>query len=100
MAELKVTASQLRTKAQTIRSLNSSLDTQIGVLEQAESSVCSMWDGEAKNAFHQAFTHDKAQMKNFKNAIDKYVTALEQIAQSYEKAENQNVQTATTRTYR
>ena len=100
MAEFKVTAAQLRQKAQTIRQLNSSLSTQIDVLQQSEQNVCSMWEGEAKTAFHSAFTRDKAQMTNFKEAIDKYVQALEQIAQAYETAERQNTQTATSRNYR
>lgn len=99
MAEFQVTSSQLRQKAQLLSQLNSSLNTQITVLQNSETGVCSMWEGEAKNAFHRAFTHDKQCMDEFKKAIDQYVRALEQIAQSYEKGESQNVQIATTRSY-
>lgn len=100
MAEIRVTASELRTKAQTLRQLNQSFNTQVNVLQQNEQSVCSMWEGEAKNAFHTEFTKDKGKMEQFKQAIDKYVQALEQIAQAYERAEQQNTQIATNRTYR
>lgn len=99
MAEIRVTAAQLRQKAQTLIQLSNSLNTQISVLQQSEASVSSMWEGEAKNAFHNAFIHDKQEMTEFKQAIDKYAQALLQIAQSYERAEQQNTQTATTRTY-
>ncbi|MCD7746714.1 MAG: WXG100 family type VII secretion target [Lachnospiraceae bacterium] len=99
MAEFMVTASQLREKKETLTQLNQSLQTQITMLVQAESTVTSMWEGEAKTAFHNAFTQDKAQMDNFKSAIDQYVTALETIIQAYETAETTNVNTATTRTY-
>ncbi|MCD7716109.1 MAG: WXG100 family type VII secretion target [Lachnospiraceae bacterium] len=99
MAEIMVTAAQLREKKETLQQLNQSLQTQINVLVQAESNVSSMWEGEAKTAFHNAFTQDKAQMDNFKSAIDQYVTALETIITAYETAESTNVNTATTRTY-
>lgn len=99
MPEIKVTAAQLRSKAQTLSQLNASLLTQINMLQQSEATVSSMWDGEAKTAFHNAFTHDKREMMDFKQAIDKYVQALEQIAQKYERAEQQNTQTAASRTY-
>lgn len=99
MAEFRVTASKIREQAGQLRQLNASLSTQITVLEGNERNVCSMWEGEAKTAFHTAFDHDKAQMQNFKQAIDKYVDALEQIAASYEKAEAANITTATTRKY-
>lgn len=97
MPEFRVTASQLRQKAQELTQLNNSLNTEINNLQQSESNVCSMWEGEAKNAFHNAFSQDKNGMLNFKQAIDQYVQALIQIAESYERAEAQNVQIATTR---
>ena len=100
MAEISVRSSELRTKAQTLSQLNQSFNTQITVLQQNEQSVCSMWEGEAKDAFHNAFTHDKGMMDQFKQAIAKYVQALLDIAQHYETAEQKNTQTATTRTYR
>ena len=99
MAEFSVRASELRSKAQTLSQLNQSFNTQVSVLQQNETGVCSMWEGEAKEAFHRAFTHDKAMMDQFKQAIDKYVQALLEIARNYETAEQRNTQTATTRTY-
>lgn len=58
-----------------------------------------MWEGEAKNAFHNAFQNDKAKMQNFKTAIDQYVAALQNIAAKYAQAEAANVNTASTRNY-
>ncbi|MCD7814311.1 MAG: WXG100 family type VII secretion target [Lachnospiraceae bacterium] len=100
MAEFTVTASSLRSQKETLQELNQSLQTQINQLESAEANVSSMWDGDAKTAFHSAFIRDKGQMDNFKSAIDQYITALETIITTYETAENTNTQTATTRTYR
>ena len=38
-------------------------------------------------------------MNNFYNAIEKYVTSLEQIVAAYQSAESKNVSTATQRKY-
>lgn len=99
MAEILVTAAQLTAKAGELRQLNSSFETQVGQLVSSEQNVCSMWEGDAKTAFDNAFQHDKSMMDEFKKAIDQYATALETIAKEYEKAETQNTTTATNRSY-
>jgi len=99
MALIQVTASQLRSKAGELRNLNAQFKSQTSSLESQEQVLGSMWEGEAKTAFHTAFTNDKTQMDNFYNLIEQYCQALENIATKYDIAENQNVQTASTRTY-
>lgn len=99
MAEIRVSASQLRTKASDLRNLNSQFKSQVGNLESQEQNLVGMWEGEAKNAFHTAFSNDKTQMDNFYQLIEQYCIALENIAAKYEQAEAQNVNTASTRTY-
>lgn len=58
-----------------------------------------MWDGDANDAFHAAFTKDVTQMNNFYNAIEKYVSNLNEIVKKYEAAESKNLQTAKERKY-
>ncbi len=99
MAAFQVTASELRTKAGELRDMNAQFKTQVGNLESQEQSLASMWEGEAKTAFHTAFNNDKVQMDNFYNLIEQYCAALENIATQYEMAEMQNVNTASTRNY-
>lgn len=94
MAEIMVTAAQLRERAETLRQLNESFNTQIELLQSSEKSVCSMWEGEAKQVFQTAFDQSKIKMDSFKQAIDQYANALLQIAQKYETAEQQNIQIA------
>lgn len=100
MAMIQVTASQLKSKANELRSSNSFFKAQVNTLEGHEASLASMWEGEAKNAFHTAFNNDKAQMEKFAELIEQYCQALETIAQKYEQAEAQNAQTASQRTYK
>ena len=99
MAGFQVTASQLKAKAGELRELNSQFKTQVGNLENQEQSLCSMWEGDSKNAFHTAFNNDKTQMNNFYNLIIQYCASLESIASQYEMAEAKNVSIASTRNY-
>jgi WXG100 family type VII secretion target len=99
MGLIRVSATELKAKAQELASLNSNYKTNTSDLEASEQNLMTMWDGEAKDAFHQAFTRDKIQMDNFSTLIDKYVATLQTIAAKYEQAESTNVNTATTRTY-
>lgn len=98
MSAFQVTSSQLLSKAEELTNLNSQFKTQVGTLEETELSLCSMWEGEAKNAFHTQFQKDKTQFDNFFNAIQVYVQTLQSIAQKYAQAEQQNVDVANTRT--
>ena len=99
MGVIRVTATELRAKAEELSSLNANLKTNVSDLEASEQNLATMWDGEAKDAFHQAFNNDKIQMTNFTTLIDKYVATLQAIAAKYAQAESTNVNTASTRSY-
>lgn len=96
---ITVTTTELKSKAETLRTKNSSLKTQISNLQQQESSLNGMWDGEANEAFHTAFTNDVTQMNNFVDAIEKYAAALDAIAAQYDKTEATNQNLAANRLY-
>lgn len=100
MAQITVTTSQVKGKADMLKSYNSQLNSQISQLQQQESSLCSMWDGDAKNAFDKEFKKDIVQMQNFYKAIEQYVAKLNEIVKAYDDAESRNTQTATNRTYK
>lgn len=99
MAELLVTASQLIAKADELKQFNATFKNKVNALEETEATLATMWEGEAKDAFHNAFTNDKTQMNNFYNAIEQYVAVMQQIAANYSKAEATNVDTASARNY-
>jgi WXG100 family type VII secretion target len=97
---IQVTPKTLNNKANELKNLNNRFKAQYESLKHTESSLNGMWEGEAKTAFHNAFTSDITQMHNFYNAIEKYVQTLHQIAAEYQKAESRNVSTASTRKYK
>lgn len=99
MAEFNVTASQLKAKAGELKQINATYKTKVNALEEQEASLASMWEGEAKDAFRNAFKRDKTNMDNFYNAIEQYVAVMEEIAARYMQTEAINVQTASNRSY-
>jgi WXG100 family type VII secretion target len=99
MSEIQVTSSTLRSKAEELNQLNEQFRNAVTSLTDEENALRSQYEGESSDAFHSAFTQDTVQMSNFYNAIAQYVQKLTQIAETYEKAEQTNVATATTRNY-
>ena len=94
------TPAQLRAKAEELAALNNSFKTNVSELEAEEQNLMGKWEGQAKEAFHQAFSSDKIQMTNFSTLIEKYVASLITIAAKYEEAERINTETATARKYK
>jgi len=99
MSFLQVTAEELKNKSTQLQGLNTRFQSEIENLMTCQSNLNTMWEGEAKEAFNQAFIRDKGNMDSFKSAIDQYVQALMVIAARYEEAEKRNISTATTRTF-
>lgn len=99
MAEIIVTSATLRSKAEELNQLNEQFKNAVTSLTEEENTLRTQFEGEASDAFHAAFQKDTVQMQNFYNAIVQYVQKLTEIAAAYEKAEQANVSTATTRNY-
>lgn len=100
MSEFRVSVQELKAKADELRALNSQFKSSVGELESTEANLASMWEGEAKASFHNAFTGDKVQMDNFYNAIEVYAAKLDVIINRYIQAENSNVTLANERNYK
>lgn len=98
MAEFRVTPQMLQNKASELQGLNAKYKAAIEELQQQESTLNGQWDGDARNAFDREFKKDIGRLQMFYSAIEDYVQKLNQIAQEYAKAENQNVSTASSRT--
>lgn len=99
MAEIQVTSSTLRSKAEELNGLNERFRTEVNALIEEENTLRGQFEGQASDAFHAAFARDMTQMQNFYNAIAQYIQKLVEIAGKYEEAEAKNVSTATTRKY-
>ena len=98
MALIRVTASQVRSTAEQLRTFNQNFNNQVNNLVSAEGTLNSMWDGQANDAFHAAFESDKNYMTEFYNLINRYCEALDNIAVEYERAEAKAAEIASKRT--
>ncbi len=98
MSMFRVTPSQLKSQATQLRTDNANFQKLIQSLSEKEQLLSSQWEGEANTAFHNAFLNDFQQFQNFHSGIEKFIEALENDATNYEKAEQQNTNTARTRT--
>ncbi|MCR5502628.1 MAG: WXG100 family type VII secretion target [Lachnospiraceae bacterium] len=99
MGFFEVTSGELRRRAETLTELNEQFRNKKTDLESRESGLASMWEGEAKNVFHQAFLRDMTQMDAFYQLIIQYVQALLAIAARYEETERRNAELAAARAY-
>ncbi|MCR4813250.1 MAG: WXG100 family type VII secretion target [Lachnospiraceae bacterium] len=99
MALIRVTAEELKNRAEMLNEANANLKAKIQEFEAASQALAAQWEGEAKDAFVNAYTQDKAQMDNFSNVITDYYQKLSYIAQNYDAAERKNTDIATTRNY-
>ena len=97
MAEIKVKSTELKSKAETLTQLNSKFRQEVQKMIQYESELATMWEGDAQQAFRQAFNSDRQKMDLFAKTIDTYIRALQTDAGIYEQAEGRAYQTAKTR---
>ena len=97
MSAIMVNSTQLRQKATQLEQYNKQFKQRVDTLGEKERSLGTMWEGEAKKAFHNEFTKDTQQFMNFYNGINQYVQALRDAADQYEKAEQKSLELAKTR---
>lgn len=100
MATFRVATNELKAKAEELRAMNAQFKNEVANMEALEGALSGMWEGEARDAFHNAFSSDKVQMDNFYNAIENYVARLEASAAKYMQAERTSVDIATSRNYK
>ncbi|MBQ8596381.1 MAG: WXG100 family type VII secretion target [Lachnospiraceae bacterium] len=99
MGYIQVTSRELRNSAERLQNLNSQFKAKASELAEKETALCGMWEGSARDAFHQAFSRDQQQMDAFHQLIAQYIQALLEIAARYEQAEARNREIATARNY-
>lgn len=99
MSSFKVTTGTLTSQAEELSTLNGQFKSAVEQLSSTELSLRGMWEGEANDAFHTAFTTDKGKMDEFYNLIIQYIEKLNSIATRYNQAEAANTQIASNRTY-
>lgn len=83
----RVNPQELVKQAQELQSLNERFKAEVSTMTEKEQALSSMWEGEARNAFHNAYAADVEKFQNFYNGIVRFIEALSNAAQEYVKAE-------------
>ena len=69
MSFFQVTPRELRNKAGKLSELNSRFKAKQQELTEQESALCSMWEGGARDTFHQAFTRGEKQRNRLRKKL-------------------------------
>ena len=99
MATIRVSANELKARAEQLNEMNQSLKAKVDEFESAVQALAGQWEGEAKEAFLAAAKQDLEQMLNFIQVILEFYQKLLYMAQNYEATERKNLEIATTRSY-
>jgi len=87
MPKINVTISELNNTANALEEMNRLFIGRVAELENLEHELNSMWQGEANDAFRNAFESDHTQWAEFAVIIQHYVNSLRNIAEQYSQAE-------------
>ena len=90
MSFYQVDSRQLRTKKDELMTLLQRFSSEKDNLILNETALRSMWEGEANENFHNAFTKNAQMMDSFSELLRQYVSVMESIADRYDMAEEKN----------
>ncbi|MBR3366881.1 MAG: WXG100 family type VII secretion target [Lachnospiraceae bacterium] len=96
-AQFTVTPAKLVEAAENLNSLNNKFRTEVQNMQQREQALNSMWEGAARDAFHNTFATDMQKYDSFYNGIVQFAQKLNEAATAYAKAENTSVGIARSR---
>lgn len=91
MSFYQVDSRQLRGKKDELTNLAQRFRQEKETLCANEMTLRSMWEGAANDNFHTVFMRSAGQMDAFYEAVDRYLNAIEYIANRYDAAEQKNV---------
>ena len=92
MAEIRVTPSELRSKADELEQLNRQFQQEVTSMVGYEQELSGMWEGEAQKAYATRFKALDGDMAQIQMKINEHVTDLNEMAQTYKQAESANTQ--------
>ena len=97
MSMFRVTPTQLKAEADKLSELNQQFRNEVEALTEKETALSNMWEGQARDAFHNAYATDKAQFDNFYKGINEFVLRLTEAANDYDRADTTGAGIANTR---
>ena len=100
MAGFRADTQEMRKTANVVEQLASDYTRQVDALYAAGEELDSMWDGDANDSFNAQMGQDKPRFDALNAVIGRYVQALRDNAEAYDKAEAESQQTLQTKSLR
>ncbi|MDE6209402.1 MAG: pore-forming ESAT-6 family protein [Lachnospiraceae bacterium] len=88
MADIKITFSEVRTKATAISKCNSNLKSYLEKIKSEIVSLDAEWTSDSSDTIRGKITNMQAKFDNYYNIIDSYVKFLNTTATQYEQTES------------
>jgi WXG100 family type VII secretion target len=95
--DLKVSTSALTSEANELAKLKNELNTEITAMRSISARYLNMWRGESHDAFVNSVAKNMTLLSQFLKTVQDFSTALNEVAQIYEKSEKDAVRRATER---
>ena len=94
MANMTTNTAELRKVASELTNYNGQFQQNVGRLIDDEAELSTMWEGEANKTFHNAFAKSVTSLDSFYKVIAEYIRVLQELARTYEEAEQRAADTA------
>lgn len=97
MSRTVISTQEVRRTITELTQLSCEVKNKIGDLLEQQQTLSSQWKGDASDAFASAFQRDHAQWIRFAQVLDSYIETLQNICNSYEQAEQRNLEIISSR---
>ncbi len=94
MGTIRVTAAELRNRAENLNGMNQNLKVTIEEFQKSVIELDGIWEGDAYDAFRDRAMIDRERMEQFIDAIDEFYKKLLIMARKYEITERRNAEIA------
>lgn len=86
--EIMLTPEELRARAGEIRKCRNAHEDIMNRMTNLVSSVCTVWRGDAQDAFVAKYMGMKSTFTNFEASLDKFAVLMEETANKIEQTDN------------
>lgn len=94
MSSLMISTNAVRAKVDELRQKNGEFVNLANGMTERVSTLCQMWEGDARDAFLKNYGNSTQQFDAFSKGIEQYCAALEAMAQEHDTNEATNADIA------
>lgn len=97
MSSLMISTNAVKEKVNQLTQLNSEFVSMVNDMSDQVTSLCNMWEGDARDVFLKNYGTSTQQFKAFSQGIQQYCQALAAMAEEHDRNEAANADIAASR---